>query len=74
MSTKNYKTCKNKKSRDSREKKLYVIMAEKKPKKISPNEAEKLQDFAQGLDDEITNVVDYGDLGVKEKGDKEEDA
>tara|TARA_Y200000002_G_scaffold378085_1_gene384796 strand:- start:951 stop:1100 length:150 start_codon:yes stop_codon:yes gene_type:complete len=49
-------------------------MAEKKPKKISPNEAEKLQDFAQGLDDEITNVVDYGDLGVKEKGDKEEDA
>lgn len=49
-------------------------MAEKKPKKISPQEAEKLQDFAQGLEDEITNVVDYGDLGVNEEGEKEEDA
>ena len=49
-------------------------MAEKKPKKISPQEAEKLQDFAQGLEDEITNVVDYGELEVNEKGDKEKDA
>ena len=49
-------------------------MAEKKPKTISPAEADKLQDFAQGLEDEITDVVDYGDLGVKEEGEKEKDA
>jgi len=49
-------------------------MAEKKPNKISPEEANKLQDFAQGLDDEITDVVDYGDLGVKEEGEKDKDA
>ena len=49
-------------------------MAEKKPKKISPQEAEHLQDFAQGLEDEITDVDDYGDLGVNEEGEKEEDA
>ena len=33
------------------------------PNKISKEEADKKQDFAQGLDDEITDVVDYGDLG-----------
>ena len=35
----------------------------KQPKKISKEEADKKQDYAQGLDDEITDVVDYGDLG-----------
>ena len=33
------------------------------PKKISKEEADRKQDFAQGLDDVITDVVDYGDLG-----------
>jgi len=33
------------------------------PNKISKEEADKKQDFAQSLDDEITDVVDYGDLG-----------
>jgi hypothetical protein len=36
-------------------------------KKISKEEAEKLQDFAQDLDDEITHVVDYGDIKVDKK-------
>jgi predicted MarR family transcription regulator len=31
---------------------------------ITRDEADKLNDFAQGLDDEITHVVDYG--GVEE--------
>ena len=35
----------------------------KQPKKISKEEADSKQDYAQGLDDEITDVVDYGDLG-----------
>tara|TARA_A100001388_G_scaffold271215_1_gene249702 strand:- start:1743 stop:1895 length:153 start_codon:yes stop_codon:yes gene_type:complete len=34
------------------------------PKKISKDEAEKMSDFAQDLNDPITHVVDYGDLGV----------
>jgi|TARA_B110000503_G_scaffold128763_1_gene200235 hypothetical protein len=33
-----------------------------KPEKISKDQAEKLNDFAQGLDDEITHSVDYGNL------------
>ena len=33
------------------------------PNKISKEEADAKGDFAQGLDDEITDVVDYGDLG-----------
>ena len=37
--------------------------AESKPNFISKEEADKKGDFAQGLDDEITDVVDYGDLG-----------
>tara|TARA_R110001592_G_scaffold139002_2_gene358693 strand:+ start:181 stop:330 length:150 start_codon:yes stop_codon:yes gene_type:complete len=36
------------------------------PNKISKEEADIKGDFAQGLDDEITDVVDYGDLGDKE--------
>ena len=36
---------------------------EKQPKKISKEEADQKQDYAQDLDDEITDVVDYGDLG-----------
>ena len=35
------------------------------PNKISKEEAEKKGDFAQSLEDEITDVVDYGDLGEK---------
>ena len=34
----------------------------KQPKPISKEEADKLQDYAQGLDDEITHTVDYGGL------------
>tara|TARA_B100001105_G_C22381130_1_gene439732 strand:- start:894 stop:1088 length:195 start_codon:yes stop_codon:yes gene_type:complete len=37
------------------------------PEEISKDEADKLQDFAQDLDDEITHVVDYGDLEVDKK-------
>ena len=36
---------------------------ESKPNFISKEEADKKGDCAQGLDDEITDVVDYGDLG-----------
>tara|TARA_B100000900_G_scaffold403984_1_gene411750 strand:- start:2681 stop:2827 length:147 start_codon:yes stop_codon:yes gene_type:complete len=39
--------------------------AEVQPKKVSKEEADKLQDFAQDLNDEITHVVDYGDLEEK---------
>lgn len=35
----------------------------KQPNKITKEEADQKQDYAQGLDDEITDVVDYGDLG-----------
>lgn len=31
------------------------------PKKITREEADRLNNFAQGLDDEITHVVDYGE-------------
>ena len=37
------------------------------PEEISKDDADKLQDFAQDLDDEITHVVDYGDLEVDKK-------
>ncbi len=37
------------------------------PEEISKDEADKLQDFAQDLDDEITHVVDYGDIKVDKK-------
>ena len=39
--------------------------AEVQPKNVSKDEADKLQDYAQGLDDEVTHVVDYGDLKEK---------
>jgi|TARA_E500000178_G_scaffold321099_1_gene344693 hypothetical protein len=39
----------------------------KEPQKISKEEADKMQDFAQGLDDEITHTVDYGDLDNEDK-------
>jgi len=38
-----------------------------KPNFISKEEADKKGDFAQGLDDEITDVVDYGDLEENNK-------
>jgi len=40
----------------------------KKPQKISKEEADKLQDYAQGLDDEITHTVDYGGLNGLDEG------
>tara|TARA_Y100001938_G_C7736760_1_gene257358 strand:- start:118 stop:267 length:150 start_codon:yes stop_codon:yes gene_type:complete len=39
-----------------------------KPKKISKAEADKNDDYAQSLDDEITHVVDYGEGLGDEKG------
>ena len=33
-----------------------------KPEKITKQEADKLDDYAQGLDDPVTKVVDYGNL------------
>ena len=35
---------------------------ETQPKKITREEADRLNNFAQGLDDEITHVVDYGEV------------
>ena len=35
----------------------------KQPNKITKEEADQKQDYAQSLEDEITDVVDYGDLG-----------
>jgi hypothetical protein len=32
------------------------------PKKITRQEADRLNNYAQGLDDKITHVVDYGGL------------
>ena len=37
------------------------------PKKDSKEEGEKMSDFAPTLDDPMTHVVDYGDLGVDKK-------
>ena len=37
--------------------------AQSKPNIISKEEADKKGDFAQSLEDDITDVVDYGDLG-----------
>ena len=38
----------------------------KQPNKISKEEADKKPDYAQSLEDEITDVVDYGDLGEED--------
>ena len=38
----------------------------KQPNKISKEEADNKQDYAQSLEDEITDVVDYGDLGEED--------
>jgi hypothetical protein len=40
-----------------------MVDKKKKPSKISKEEADQKQDYAQSLDDEITDVVDYGGLG-----------
>ena len=37
------------------------------PEKITRKEADRLNNFAQGLEDNITHVVDYGDLGSDKK-------
>jgi len=37
------------------------------PIKITREEADKLNDFAQKLDDKVTHVVDYGSLNNEEK-------
>jgi len=39
------------------------------PKKISQSEADRLNNYAQGLDQKVTHVVDYGE-GLE--GDKED--
>ena len=33
---------------------------QKQPKKVSKEEADNLNNYAQGLSDDITHVVDYG--------------
>jgi hypothetical protein len=38
----------------------------KQPNKITKEEADQKQDYAQSLEDEITDVVDYGDLGEED--------
>ena len=40
-----------------------------KPEVISKEEADRLDDYAQDLNDPVTKVVDYGSL-VEEKGKK----
>ena len=42
---------------------------EVKPEVISKEEADRLDDYAQNLNDPVTKVVDYGSL-VEEKGKK----
>jgi len=39
------------------------------PKKISRAEADRLNNYAQGLDDKVTHVVDYGEGLGEEKED-----
>jgi hypothetical protein len=41
------------------------------PKKISRKEANRLNNFAQELDDEITHVVDYGTMDDQEDNTKD---
>jgi hypothetical protein len=43
------------------------VKQEPQPKKITRKEADRLNNFAQGLNDEITHVVDYGSLDSDEK-------
>ena len=38
----------------------------KQHNKISKEDANKKQEYAQSLEDEITDVVDYGDLGEED--------
>jgi hypothetical protein len=42
-------------------------MENKEPKKISKQEADRMKSYAQGLNDEITHVVDYGE-GLGDEG------
>lgn len=42
------------------------------PKKISRKEANRLNNFAQRLNDEITHVVDYGTMDDQEDKDSKE--
>ena len=39
-----------------------------KPKVISKEEADKMNDYVQGLNDEVTHVVDYGGVLEDKKG------
>jgi hypothetical protein len=36
-----------------------------KPEEVTKEQADKMSDYAQDLNDEITHVVDYGDLKEK---------
>jgi|TARA_R110001606_G_C15214826_1_gene633317 hypothetical protein len=38
-----------------------------KAKEVSKDQADKMSDYAQNLDDEITHFVDYGDLKEKKQ-------
>ena len=38
----------------------------KQPNKITKEEADQKHDYAQSLEDESTDVVDYGDLGEED--------
>jgi hypothetical protein len=37
------------------------------PKVISKNEADKMDNYVQSLEDEVTHVVDYGDIAEPKK-------
>jgi len=49
-------------------------MSKKEPKKITPEEANKLEDYAQSLEDEVTHTVDYGSLEEVNNKNRKKDA
>jgi len=49
-------------------------MSKEEPKKITPEEANKLEDYAQSLEDEVTHTVDYGGLEEVNKKKRKKDA
>jgi len=40
------------------------------PKVISKEEADKMDNYVQGLEDEVTHVVDYGGVEEEKRGKK----
>jgi|TARA_R110001606_G_scaffold386177_1_gene550083 hypothetical protein len=52
-----------------------MVKRKLKPKKITTTEANRLEDYAQSLEDEVTHTVDYGDLGEEQtQGEDDKDA